>query len=184
LIKNASLAIATSVVTLVIVLAMHIHETIFYTIIYDYRTNLASCVIDLGTGFVSLYNRVSTPMHYILPFFIQTICITLVIVFATRSRARATRQKSTFYETLKGQFRSQKELYITPALVIFSILPQVIVTFSLACKDLSEGQRHALVCAYLLSYASQVLGFVLYVLPSTSYRKEFDKTWMGKKLSP
>jgi hypothetical protein len=29
-----------------------------------------------------------------------------------------------------------------------------------------------------------VLGFVLYVLPSTSYRKEFDKTWMGKKLSP
>lgn len=182
--QNACLAIQISIGTLIIVGGMHIHETIFYTTIEDRWTNVSICVTDLGTGFVSIYNRVSTPIHYILPFFIQTISITLLIIFATRSRVRATGQNSSFYQVLKTQFQNQKELYITPILVIFSILPQVIVSFSLACKDLNEGQRHTLLCAYLLSYTPQVLGFIMYVLPSTSYKKEFGETIIAKNFFP
>ncbi len=83
---------------------------------------------------------------------------------------------------MKTQFENQKELYITPIIIILSVLLQVVATFSLACKHLTEGQRHMLLCAYLLSYAPQVLGFILYILPSTSYRKEFSETLMSKKL--
>lgn len=181
LLKNGRLAILMSIMTLIILLAMHIHEIIIYTTIQDHPMNLFICVPDLGTGFLTVYNRVSTLIHYIMPFLIQTISITLLIVFATRSRVKSTGQKKNFYRTLRAQFETQKELYITPALVILSILPQIIVTFSMTCKDLNEGQRHMLLCAYLLSYAPQVLGFVLYVLPSTSYKKEFSETSMGKK---
>jgi hypothetical protein len=179
--KNAHLAIQLTIITLILLLAMHIHEAIFYTTIQNQPTGFSVCVTDFRTDFVSVYNRVSTPIHYIVPFLIQTISITLLIVLATRSRVRATGPKSTFYQVLKTQFESQKELYITPALVIFSISPQVIITFSFACKDLNEGQRHMLLCAYLLSYAPQVFGFILYVLPSTSYKKEFGETLIGKK---
>jgi hypothetical protein len=179
--KNARLAIALSVTTLIILLVMHIHEIIHYTAIQDYRTSSSICVIDMSTNLVSVYNRVSTPIHYILPFLIQTISITLLVILATRSRVRVTGSKTNFYRALKTQFENQKELYITPALVIFSISPQVIATFSLACKDLNEGQTHMLLCAYLLSYAPQVLGFILYVLPSTSYKREFGETVVGKK---
>ena len=151
--KDAHLAIRLSVATLIILLAMHIHETIYYTAIEDHHTSSPICVIDLGTRFVSVYNQMSTPIHYILPFLIQTISITLLIVFSTRSRVRATGQRSSFYQALKTQFENQKELYVTPLLVIFSILPQAITTFSLACKDLNEGQRNLLLYAYLLSHA-------------------------------
>jgi hypothetical protein len=181
-IKNIRLTIGMSVVTVISLLAMHIHEILHYTTIEHRPSNVSICVTDLGTGFVSIYNRVSTPLHYILPFLIQTISITFLLIYAARSRLRATGHTTSFYRALKIQFKHQKELYVTPALVIFSISPQVIVTFSFACKDLNEGQRHMLLCTYLLSYAPQVLGFVLYVLPSTSYSKEFGETSLGKKL--
>jgi len=182
--KSAHLAMRVSIATFIVVLGTHIHEALYYTNIQDYRTSSFVCVTDMGIGFVSIYNQVSTPIHYILPCLIQTIGITFLIVFATRSRVRATGKRADFYRTLKTQFENQKELYITPAIIILSVLPQVVATFSLACKDLTEGQRHMLLCAYLLSYAPQLLGFILYVLPSTSYRKEFSETSMSKKLFP
>ncbi|CAF4825178.1 unnamed protein product, partial [Rotaria socialis] len=42
-----------------------------------------------------------------------------------------------------------------------------------ACKQLKDWQRHALLCAYLISYRPQVLGFIL-------YKKEFNQTFIIK----
>jgi hypothetical protein len=72
---------------------------------------------------------------------------------------------------------------VTPSIIILSGLPQTILTFSFACTQLNDWQRHTLLCSYLLSYGPQVLGFILYVLPSTSYKKEFYETFIGKKSS-
>jgi hypothetical protein len=83
---------------------------------------------------------------------------------------------------LKKQFRTQKELYITPGIIILSALPQAILSFSLACTQLSTWQRHALLAAFLFSYTPQVLGFILFVLPSSAYKKEFARTLIAKKL--
>jgi ABC-type tungstate transport system substrate-binding protein len=86
----------------------------------------------------------------------------------------------TFVEVLKKQFETQKELYITPTIIVLSALPQTILTFSFACTQLNDWERHSLLASYLLSYAPQVLGFILYVLPSTSYKKELSETFIGK----
>jgi hypothetical protein len=92
-------------------------------------------------------------------------------------------KKITFSEVLKKQFETQKELYVTPTIIVLSGLPETILTFSFACTELNDFQRHTLLCSYLLSYFPQVLGFILYVLPSTSYKKEFYETFIGKKFS-
>jgi hypothetical protein len=91
--------------------------------------------------------------------------------------------RMTFGEVLKKQFETQKELYVTPTIIILSSLPETILTFSFACTQLNDLQRHTLLCCYLLSYGPQVLGFILYVLPSTTYKKEFYETFVGKKSS-
>jgi hypothetical protein len=113
-------------------------------------------------------------------FSIQTVSVTLLIVFAARSRARVSGQQTSFYQVLKKQFQAQKELYVTPATIIFSALPQLLLAFSLACTEPIDWQHHMLLGAYLLSYAPQVLGFIFYVLPSTSYKKEFGETSFAK----
>jgi hypothetical protein len=52
-------------------------------------------------------------------------------------------------EVLKKQFETQKELYVTPAIIALSALPQAILTFSFACTQLSDWQRHTLLASYL-----------------------------------
>ncbi|CAF3593783.1 unnamed protein product [Rotaria sp. Silwood1] len=174
--KNPRIAIGVSTVTLVTIFAMHIHEIIYSTVIQHVSTDSFMCVIEIRIQSILTYNRITTLMHYLLPFSIQIICITTLIVRAARSRLKATRERNTFYQVLKKQFQTQKDLYIVPITVILSSLSQIIITFSLACKHLEDWQRHALLSAYLLSYAPQIFGFILYVLPSTLYKKELNQT--------
>jgi hypothetical protein len=177
-VKSPRLAIGISIVSLICLFAMHIHEIITYTIVDDSLI----CVTNLNTNFLSIYNRLSTLIHYLVPFCIQVIAITLLIVFVARSRTKTTSGKMTFHQILIKQFQTQKELYLTPIIIILSGLPQTILTFSLACTELKIWQRHILIIAYLLSYTPQVLGFILYVLPSTTYKKEFSETSIAKSL--
>ena len=75
---------------------------------------------------------ISTIIQYLVPFCIQIISIILLIFVVTRSRWKTTGEKVTFRQALNKQFRTQKELYITPMIIICSVLPQTILTFSLA----------------------------------------------------
>ncbi|CAF1139291.1 unnamed protein product [Adineta steineri] len=112
---------------------------------------------------------------------VEMICVTFLIILAARSRAKTIGHKMNLGQVLKKQFKTQKELYITPTIIVLSAIPQSILTFSFSCKPLSDWQRHTLLGAYLFSYGPSVLGFILYVLPSTSYKKEFSETLLGKK---
>lgn len=179
--KNPRLAVALCIATSIIVFGAHVHEVIYYIKIQHIPTGLPVCVTNFNTPLVSNFNQISTLIHYLCPFFIQVVCITLLIVLIAFSRKKTIEAKSTFTQVLKKQFHTQKELYITPIIIILSALPQTILTFILACAQLSDWQRHTLLGAYLLSYAPQVSGFILYVLPSSSYKKEFSQTLLAQK---
>jgi hypothetical protein len=119
-------------------------------------------------------------LHHMIPFLWQAIAITLLIVQVARSRARAGQStKMTFGKILKNQFSLHKELYTTPVIIILSALPQIIVSFSLACEELVVWQKRMLLVVYFISYTPQTLGFVLYVLPSITYRTELEQTFLG-----
>lgn len=195
--KNPRVSIGISTITCIILFSMHIHEILYSTLMDHYSTNFtnstilanatipinsATCVMNINTYSISLYNRISTLVHYLVPFLIQIVCITYQIILATRSRSRAVGQRMTFLQVLTKQFRTQKENYITPTIIALSALPQAILTFSFACTEWKDWQRHALLAAYLLSYIPQTLGFLLFVLPSTTYRKEFAETTIAKKI--
>jgi hypothetical protein len=179
--RKPSLSIGMSIVTTICLFGMHIHEFIYYTTIQHLSTGSSICVTNFDTHFIFTYNRVSTLVHYLLPFIIQAIAITLLIVLAARSRTKTSGGKMTFRQVLIKQFRTQKELYTTPIIIIVSALPQNILTFSFACIELTDWHRHTLLITYLLSYTPQILGFILYVLPSTTYKKEFSETQFAKR---
>ena len=180
--KNAHLALGMSAITLIILFSMHFHEVIYYKVIKHELTGAPICVTNFDTTTISTYNRTITLIHYILPFMIQVISITLIIILVARSRVKASGKRMSFGQVLHKQFRTQQELYITPIIIILAALPQTILTFSLACKQLRGWQRHTLLSACLISYAPQALGFILFVLPSTSYKEELRKTTFSKTL--
>ncbi len=172
--KQPRVALVISAITIVTMLGFHIHELFYYTVVQSL------CVADYARNpVIAQYNRISVLIHYLMPFFIQTIAISVLIWLTARSRAKATAR--SFIETLKTQFKSQKELYITPIIIILSLLPQAILSFSFACTKLDEvWQQHIVLMAYIFSYTPQILGFLLFVIPSNTYMKEFAETWIGK----
>ncbi len=174
ILKQPRVALCLSALILVTILGLHIHELFYYTVVQSL------CVANYATHFaVAQYNRISVLIHYLMPFVIQIISITVLIWFAARSRAKSATR--SFSQTLKAQFKSQKELYVTPIIIILSLLPQAIFSFSFACTKLDQAwQRHTLLVTYMFFYTPQILGFLLFVIPSSTYMKEFSETWIGK----
>ena len=187
-IKKPKIALLLSSITVLIICGMHVHEFFYYTIVsanpQQINSSAILCVTNFEHRVVSTYNYVNVLIHHLAPFVIQIIAITLLIVWAARSRAKTTSNRtSDFSQILKNQFRTQKELYITPAVIIFAALPQVIFTSSFACTQLNhDWQRYSLLIAYLFSFIPQICAFLIFVLPSSSYKAEFNKTSIGGKL--
>ena len=185
ILKNPRLALGLSAFAALMVCSMHVHEVLYYTTIEDLSytsANVTLCVTNYTQSLVSIYNRVNVLLHYFIPFLIQTISITIMIVRTASSRARTIgNQRETFGEIFRKQLKTQKELYITPLIIILSSLPQTILSFSYACGGFNQSwQRYTLLVAYFFSYLPQVLGFILYVLPSTAFSEEFRQTSIGK----
>jgi hypothetical protein len=178
---NPRRAKVISLITITILLGMNGHEIIYYTSIRPLPTDSLICVTNFNIDIISTYNRVATLIHYLIPFNVQVISITVLIVLAAQSRVKTIGKKMTFCQILNKQFQMQKDLYIMPVIIILSALPQTIITFSLGCSELSTSWRHILLISHLLSYSPQLLGSILYVFPSTSYKAEFGKTSLAKK---
>ena len=178
--KKPRTAVLLTCITIFVVGLMHVHEIIFYRELLD-PSGQAACMIDLSSNF-QLYDRVTVLTHYLIPFSTQILSITILIISAARSRSRSSNNHDPFIDYLKRQFKLQKDLYIPPLVIIVSGLPQTILSFSFACTQLIVWQQHALLIAYFLSFAPQLLGFILFILPSSVYLKEFEGTKLSKTI--
>jgi hypothetical protein len=188
LIKKPNIALVLSFITILILCVMHIHEFLYHIIINANPQQINSrailCVTNFEHQIVSIYNYINVLIHHLVPFIIQIISITLLIVWVAKSRARTTSSRTNgFSQILKKQFQTQKELYITPSVIIIAALPQLIFTSSFVCTELHYAwQRYGLLIAYLFSFIPQLFGFIIFVLPSSSYKTEFKKTKIGQTL--
>jgi hypothetical protein len=172
--KNPHIAFRVTAATFVGLNVMHIPDALYTTVAIN------KCITKFDYPLIFVYNRFNTLLHYLGPFAIQTLSITLLIVLVSRNRAKTTGSHVTFGDVFKKMFNTQKELYVTPTIIILSVLPQAILSFSLACSELSTWQRHVLLVTSLLSYSPQILGFILFVLPCKAFKKELQKTALGK----
>jgi hypothetical protein len=187
--KNPRLALGLSIFAISAVFGMHVHEVLHYTTIVDLSytsVNVTLCVTNYAQSLVSSYNRVNVLLHYFIPFLIQFISITVIVIQTSCSRARVTASnQQTFVDIFKKQFETHKEHYVTPIIIVLSSLSQAILSFSYACTQLKQSwQRYTLLTTYFLSYLPHMLGFILYVLPSATYSAEFRQTIIGKRLMP
>jgi hypothetical protein len=121
--KKPRRAFSLSILVILVVSGMHIHEVMHYMTIVDPSytfVNITLCVTSYVQQLVSVYNRANVLMHYFAPFAIQIISITILIIQIARSRARLTNSKQeTFIDLFKKQFKKHKEHYVTPILRVW-----------------------------------------------------------------
>ncbi len=200
--KQPKIARLMILIIVILTLGSHLHELIYYNNVNDpkelehgksvhinYFSILYYLFLFTGTWCVAqftapiaIYHQANIITHYSIPFLINFMCTITLIVLIARHRAIADKKKTSI-QVFREQIIVQKELFVPSLIIILSALPQLIISFSFACKEFHvPWQRYILTIAYFFSYLPQTLTFLLFIQPSTFFKSEFHLTQIGKWL--
>ncbi|CAF0916280.1 unnamed protein product [Adineta ricciae] len=189
-------------ITAIGILGTNIHELIFVKSLVEItNTNDAMCVMEFPNRhrrIWNFYHSFVSIINSILPLMIN-FCSTIMISFIVarnKINARKILTKSHQSILIKFQIRSHfilqilnenKELVIGPGITLvpqlFS-LPLFIISFTLYCQNLESNLiRYVLIVSYFVSFLPQLTSFMLYILPSSFYSREWYATTIGRMIS-
>jgi hypothetical protein len=123
---------------------------------------------------VQNYNTAILFFHLIGPFIINLLS-TLFIIFRTARQRSAVQIKQSYRKHLREQLREHKQLIISPIILLLLSLPRLIISLLSGCVNTSRNPWLYL-SAYFISVTPSIMIFVVFVLPSQLYRKNFKQS--------
>ncbi|CAF1027914.1 unnamed protein product [Adineta ricciae] len=120
------------------------------------------------------YNTVILFIHLLGPFLTNLFSSVFIIIASARRRAEA-QNRQPYREHLRGQWSEHKQLVISPLVLLLLSTPRLVISLLSGCTDVS---RYAwlYISAYFISFTPSILIFIIFVLPSTSYRSTFKQS--------
>jgi len=182
--KEKSRNVAKGIIFLVIAITMAslVHDPYFRLVFEDdsgdddddeLQVKRIWCIVRYNSQF-QIYNSLIHSLHFFGPFFCNIISSILLVV--TRSRQQENLQKNQIFKTiLRKQFEEHKHLLTAPIILVILALPRLILTYLFKCME-SESDAWLYLCIYLITFIPSMLTFVIFILPSKFYKKEFQKT--------
>jgi hypothetical protein len=138
----------------------------------DQKEERSWCVIYYSSK-LDIYNSFLIFFHFLIPFFLNLFSAIFIIISTARQRA-STQIEQFYIKELKIKFKQHKHLLISPIILIILSLPRLIISFTLDCQKSSKYFWFYLI-GYFLSFMPAVFVFIIFVLPSTVFRKAFKK---------
>ena len=169
--QKAKYAIPT---LLIMVMLSAVYDPIYRRLIDDQSSEEEKriwCIIS-SSSWLRTFDSVISMTHFLVPFGINLISAVVIIWKSARQRT-TIRRTLDFNQTLGEQCRQHKHLLITPFLIIILGLPRIIISVASGCMQ-SNKKAWLFLLGYLISFICPMLVFVLFVLPSKLYRKEFN----------
>ncbi|CAF4522374.1 unnamed protein product [Rotaria socialis] len=131
------------------------------------------CIVTYPRG-VTVYNSIVQTFHFLAPFMINVV--SAVILIATKSRRQtAVQTRRTYRELLQAQFQQHQYLFTGPVLLVILGLPRLIMSFVLKCMK-SKNDAWYFSIDYFISFLPPMLTFVIFILPSKFYKREFHES--------
>jgi len=159
-------------VLLLIVIVSFIHDPIHRGLITDDDEQRIWCIVNYSTK-LNVFNSFINIIHFLVPFFLNVISAILIIMRAARHRSIA-RPHQTYRDHVREQFQEHKHLVISPCVLIILSFPRLYISFISGCMKSARNPWLYLI-GYFISFAPSMLTFVVFVLPSELYKKEFWK---------
>jgi hypothetical protein len=161
---------------LFLVIMTSIHDPIGRRLIddgHDYEEKRIWCVVTYSSS-LQIYNSVINLFHFIAPFGINLLSAILIIKTATRRRNRIQPQQN-YQQMLHIQIRRHKHILIAPVVLIILTIPRLILSLVSGCMK-SIDDAWIFLMGYFISFLPPILTFVVFVIPSKTYRKKFWRT--------
>ena len=128
------------------------------------------CIVEYSST-IRLLNQLINILHFILPFVINFISALVIIIKSAQQQA-AIKKKQSYKNILKEQIQQHKNLLIGPCVLIILAIPRLIISFTSGCLESASGSWLFLV-GYFISLIPSLLTFILFVLPSSTYKQAF-----------
>ena len=169
-IKSKQIARWVILVTFSFVICAHIHDPIYRRLIDDDEEQRTWCITQYSP-FVKRFYWAINIGHSLLPFAINCISALTIIIIATRIRS-TVQKKQTYKQVLSEQFHQHKHLLISSGILIVFAVPRLIISYLPGCMN-SVRDSSFYLTGYFISFISPTLTFIIFVLPSKMYRKQF-----------
>ena len=162
----------TLVITFLSILS-HVHDPLHRQLIRDTDIDEERiwCIAHYSSS-ISIYNSVITLFHFLTPFAINVLSTIIIIVTIARNRS-TFQARLTHFGHLKLQFIEHKHHFITSTALVLLGLPRLAMSFISECMK-SPSNSWFFVSGYLVSFLPSMMTFVVYILPSKTYKNEFD----------
>ncbi|CAF2261159.1 unnamed protein product [Rotaria magnacalcarata] len=148
----------------------------------DEKEERTWCVI-LYSSSLHIYNSFIIFFHFFTPFFINLFSAIFIIIATARQRG-ITQTENLYMKQFKNKLKQHKHLFISPVILILLSLPRLIISFTLDCKKSSKHFWLYLI-GYFVSFMPSILIFVVFVLPSTIFKRSFKEAILhGRRRIP
>jgi hypothetical protein len=131
------------------------------------------CITNYSSS-LQIFNSGVQIFHVFVPFCINVISALIIIMKNARQRSTVRTQQS-YTQHVREQFQQHTNLLIAPCVLVTLAFPRLIISFVSGCMQ-SARDSWLFLAGYFISFIPSILTFVLFVLPSTLYKKEFYKS--------
>jgi hypothetical protein len=166
--------------TYIITAVTYIHDPIYRRLIDDNEEQGEErrtwCHVQFNSS-LQLFNSVVLACHFFLPFILNIISALMIIITTARQRSTAQKQKPYKYQ-LREQFYTLKHLLISPVILITLASSRLVISFLSGCMKTNRGNLWIWIylSGYLISFLPPMLLFVVFIIPSETYKREFYQT--------
>jgi hypothetical protein len=137
------------------------------------RNSIVYCVTRYSPS-LETYNTIILFFHLLTPFAIN-IFSALYIIFGFARRRSVAQPARSYKEHVREQLHEHKQLLISPLVLIILASPRVITILLPGCVNISQNPWLYL-SAYFISFIPSMLIFIIFVLPSDSYKEKFKQS--------
>jgi len=171
--KNKSKRIACWIVTsIVLVTFLSVsYEPIHRYLIDDTEEDRVWCTVQYSAA-LTVLNSAFNIIHFTIPYSIN-LTSAIVIVIALARRSLLSHKKLTFKQYLWKQLQQHQHTLISPLILVLLALPRLIISFVSGCMKSARNPWLFLI-AYFVSFVPTLLHFAVFVLPSTTYKKQLE----------
>ncbi|CAF4963327.1 unnamed protein product [Rotaria sp. Silwood1] len=174
--KNKSKTIDKRMIFVVIIFTIltHIHDPLNRQLIdnLDGDQKRIWCFAKYSSE-VTKYNTTIALFHFLVPFSTNFISALVLIIVTAYSRFKAE-SKQSLKQHLRIKFKQHKHIIIAPCILLLLGLSRLIISFTSGCMR-SPRQPWLYLIGYFVSFIPSILTFFVFVLPSKTYKDEFDK---------
>ena len=156
-----------------LILVSLVHELIYRDLFYDEEEERNWCILEYSERNMS-YSTFILSFHTLAPFSINVFSAIYIIIQSVRRRVHA-RHGQTYKKELCAQMKEHQHLIISPLILAILSLPRVIILSLTTCVKTYRNPWLYL-SAYFISFLPSVSMFIVFILPSATYKQEFRKS--------